>query len=150
MEIRRSWDRLISTMGFPTLVRWHLYIESGPTFLNTFSSMKKFKFHSKFHWTVLQTIIFVLYLLQACVQSLQVFCDLDPGSVWLLLGSACAPDDLSPPHAELPHIKVRPPLHGLVLDWSISSVLAMEIPQSCIKPFCILKDCYKSIMYIQC
>ena len=23
-------DRLISTMGFPILVRWHLYIESGP------------------------------------------------------------------------------------------------------------------------
>ena len=33
MEIRRSYDRLISTMGFPILVRWHLYIESGPWFL---------------------------------------------------------------------------------------------------------------------
>ena len=30
MEIRRSYDRLTSTMGFPILVRWHLYIESGP------------------------------------------------------------------------------------------------------------------------
>ena len=30
MEIRRSYDRLISIMGFPILVRWHLYIESGP------------------------------------------------------------------------------------------------------------------------
>ena len=30
MEIRRSYDRLISTMGFPILVRQHLYIESGP------------------------------------------------------------------------------------------------------------------------
>ena len=29
MEIRRSYDRLISTMAFPILVRWHLYIESG-------------------------------------------------------------------------------------------------------------------------
>ena len=29
-EIRRSYDRLISAMGFPILVRWHLYIESGP------------------------------------------------------------------------------------------------------------------------
>ena len=29
VEIRRSYDRLISTMGFPKLVRWHLYIESG-------------------------------------------------------------------------------------------------------------------------
>ena len=26
----RSWDRFISTMGFPLLVRWHLYIEPGP------------------------------------------------------------------------------------------------------------------------
>ena len=33
MEIRRSYDRLISTMGFPILVRWHLYIESGPWWL---------------------------------------------------------------------------------------------------------------------
>ena len=30
VEIRRSYDRLISTMGFPILVRWHLYIESAP------------------------------------------------------------------------------------------------------------------------
>ena len=30
VEIRRSYDRLISTMGFPILVRKHLYIESGP------------------------------------------------------------------------------------------------------------------------
>ena len=30
VEIRRSYDRLISTMGFPILARWHLYIESGP------------------------------------------------------------------------------------------------------------------------
>ena len=34
MEIRRSYDRLISTMGFPILVRWHLYIESGPWVLH--------------------------------------------------------------------------------------------------------------------
>ena len=33
MEIRRSYDRLVSTMGFPILVRWHLYIESGPWWL---------------------------------------------------------------------------------------------------------------------
>ena len=30
MEIRRSYDRLISTMGFPILVRRHFYIASGP------------------------------------------------------------------------------------------------------------------------
>ena len=30
MEIRRSYDRLISTMGFPILVRCHLYIDSEP------------------------------------------------------------------------------------------------------------------------
>ena len=32
VEIRRSWDRLISTMGFPILVRWHLYIEQAPVY----------------------------------------------------------------------------------------------------------------------
>ena len=31
VEIRRSYDRLLSTMGFPILVRRHLYIESGPS-----------------------------------------------------------------------------------------------------------------------
>ena len=31
MEIRRSADGLISTMGIPILVRWHLGIESGPS-----------------------------------------------------------------------------------------------------------------------
>ena len=30
VEIRRCYDHLISTMGFPILVRLHLYIESGP------------------------------------------------------------------------------------------------------------------------
>ena len=30
VEIRRSYDRLISTMGFPILVRRYLYIQSGP------------------------------------------------------------------------------------------------------------------------
>ena len=30
VEIRRSYDRLFSTMGFPIPVRWHLYIDSGP------------------------------------------------------------------------------------------------------------------------
>ena len=30
MEIRRSYGRLISTMGYPILVRRHLFIESGP------------------------------------------------------------------------------------------------------------------------
>ena len=30
VEIRRSYDRLIPTMGFPILIRWHLNIESGP------------------------------------------------------------------------------------------------------------------------
>ena len=29
---RRSYDRLISTMGFPIPVRWHLYIESEPRY----------------------------------------------------------------------------------------------------------------------
>ena len=32
MEIRRSYDRLISTMGFPILVRQYFYFESRPRF----------------------------------------------------------------------------------------------------------------------
>ena len=30
VEIRRSYHCLISTMGFPILVRWHIFIESAP------------------------------------------------------------------------------------------------------------------------
>ena len=30
VEIRRIYDRLIPTVGFPLLVRYHLYIESVP------------------------------------------------------------------------------------------------------------------------
>ena len=32
VEIRRSYDCLISTMGFPILVTWHPYIGSWPSF----------------------------------------------------------------------------------------------------------------------
>ena len=37
--IHRSYDRLISTMGFSLLVRCHLYIESGPRFLKLISDL---------------------------------------------------------------------------------------------------------------
>ena len=37
VEIRRSYDRLISTMGFPILVRWRLYNDSGPRSLPVFN-----------------------------------------------------------------------------------------------------------------
>ena len=46
VEIRRSYDRLISTMGFPILVRWHLYIESGPRYLH----MKQSFITLSAHW----------------------------------------------------------------------------------------------------
>ena len=39
VEIRRSYGRLIYTMGFPILVRWHLYIESGPSLFTTCHKM---------------------------------------------------------------------------------------------------------------
>ena len=38
MEIRRSYDRFISTMGFPILVGWHFYIESVPWSSSCFHS----------------------------------------------------------------------------------------------------------------
>ena len=40
MEIRRSYNRFNSTMGFPILVRWHLYIESGPWLQSLYLSIK--------------------------------------------------------------------------------------------------------------
>ena len=39
VEIRRSYHRLISTIGFPILVKLHLFIESGP---RTFSATQRF------------------------------------------------------------------------------------------------------------
>ena len=39
MEIRRSYDCLISTIGFPILVR-HLYIELGPSVPSQSSLMR--------------------------------------------------------------------------------------------------------------
>ena len=41
VEIRRLYDRLISKMGFPILVRWHLYIESGPWLLYQWTTKAK-------------------------------------------------------------------------------------------------------------
>ena len=38
MEIRRSHDRLISTMGFPIPATGHLYIESGPCFQTKYTN----------------------------------------------------------------------------------------------------------------
>ena len=43
--IRRSYDHLISTMGFPILIRRHLYIESGPRLSTDVSpTMQKVRF----------------------------------------------------------------------------------------------------------
>ena len=50
MEIRRSYDRLISTMGFPIPVRPHLYIESGPRKLKAHNRKvkKPFVIHNQY------------------------------------------------------------------------------------------------------
>ena len=45
MEIRRSYDPLISTMGFPILIRLHLYIESGPRLLPLTDCMSSLQKH---------------------------------------------------------------------------------------------------------
>ena len=54
VEIRRSYDRLISTMGYPILVRWHLYIESGP-----WGSVNKC-------WWMIFPILITMYLSHIC------------------------------------------------------------------------------------
>ena len=38
LKVRRSWDRLIFNMGIPILVRRHLYIETGPRWVTTWSA----------------------------------------------------------------------------------------------------------------
>ena len=48
VEIRRSYDRLISKMGFPMLVRWHLYIESGPRTLAFIEGWRLFQYKDFF------------------------------------------------------------------------------------------------------
>ena len=51
MEIRRSYDRLISTVGFPILVRWYLYIGSGPWRYST--SVHMVERHHSCNWNIL-------------------------------------------------------------------------------------------------
>ena len=71
VEIRRSYDRLISTMGFPIPVRRHLYIESGPwsISLKVFPSQCKCKwkcFLMSFHsWP--KFFFFWTYTMQQCM-----------------------------------------------------------------------------------
>ena len=56
VEIRQSYDRLISTLGFPILVRWYLFIESGPRIHIDLSSMGYCEIRNQFchkcltHW----------------------------------------------------------------------------------------------------
>ena len=54
VEIKWSYDpHLISTMGFPTLVKWHLYLESGPRISVTILPMQD-KHILAFHEEVFQ------------------------------------------------------------------------------------------------
>ena len=53
MEIRRFYNRLISTMGSPILVRWHLYIDSGPRVSPGLKPVRGDKLHtSKPYWLI--------------------------------------------------------------------------------------------------
>ena len=64
MEIRRSYDRLISTMGFPILVRCHLYTESGPWTLSDKSNVIivfSIYFQSGSYWWCCLHLISVLF-----------------------------------------------------------------------------------------
>ena len=49
VEIRRAQDRLISTMGFPILVRRYLYIETGPVRKSPLVYILKFEKPNKFN-----------------------------------------------------------------------------------------------------
>ena len=63
MEIRRSYDRLISTMGFPILVRRHLYIESGTRAVHEQRSLCKCIDNPPWRHTPTSVIIvFTIYL----------------------------------------------------------------------------------------
>ena len=46
-QYKKFYDHLMSTMGFPILVRWHLYIQSGPRIhITTFHSRPEISFSS--------------------------------------------------------------------------------------------------------
>ena len=49
VEIRRSYDRVISTMGFPMLVRWHIYIKSGPCCIFSMPAERTGEFYDQPH-----------------------------------------------------------------------------------------------------
>ena len=53
MEIRRSQDGLISTMGFPVLVRWHHYIEPTPRCAPL--TLRQMYIITQYHWCICDT-----------------------------------------------------------------------------------------------
>ena len=53
MEIRRLQDGLISTMGFPVLVRWHHYIEPTPRCAPL--TLRQLYIITQYHWCICDT-----------------------------------------------------------------------------------------------
>ena len=55
--IRRSYDRFISTTGFPKLVKWHLYIESRPrTPVLVFASLSQWQLRDLTIYELIQCV----------------------------------------------------------------------------------------------
>ena len=64
MEIRRSYDRLISTMGFPIQVRWHLYIESGQRSSGGFNNVQNTANHGHIYPIICQIMRILINLIR--------------------------------------------------------------------------------------
>ena len=69
VEIRWSYDHLFSTMGFPILVRRHLYIESGPSSPH---SMRPHLYHIPIGYFMLKSTI-------SCLMAYSIMSVLIPG-----------------------------------------------------------------------
>ena len=126
VEIRRSYDCLISTMGFPILVRWHLYIESVPWSL-WYTKMTNKRSNSDI--AIMQFFL--------CLPRAKVSHEYVNSVVYVLLSfiqySPVTMGTRIPP-AVINHNNDNLHIEGLVQDGSICSALAVEILQSCTKP----------------
>ena len=151
MEIRRSLDRLISTMGFPILVRCHPDIESGSCthltvkiYQDTSSNIHIILLHFPLLWLCYD------FFFNSCNMFTHVFQLWHwnwgkwlPKCWWRNLTNNWKTDQFVPIYNRARRNVNHVYIDGLVQDCSNSNALAIEMLQSCTKPMIYLSLCCK-------
>ena len=128
MEIRRSYDGLISTMGFRILVRWHLYIESGPRYLEfqfQYITLKSHKCQKHRNHRPIDCLLkdFIKFNIR---ENIKV-----PHCGPLIMGNQPITGELDSLHKRVGNVKIR--FHVMTSSWGIKTypylVLAITSPR---------------------